>query len=1137
MADRDLKNPIDNTSYTNKDFESIYPELLDTVNKLTDKWNPSESNESDPGLVLIKELAILGDKLNYNIDKNVLECFPGSVTQESNARKLYDELGYNMHWYKGAIGPVSFKLKKSMTELGSSNLYTLAKFTQIADSDNKIIYSTLSDEVLNNIDYTEVDCIQGIVKDLYINGSKDITINNLDANLRIYLPENYIAENGIFIKDKSPTSDFSEWQQVDNIISYPAGKKVFEFGVLSQSNTCYIQFPQDVATLLDNPLNIKYTVTKGNNGNIKANTLEKFTNNLDLQLDDKTIAMAENITISQPYSITNGEDIETISEAYDNYKRTIGTFNTLVTKRDYNNFIYDIKDDNKNIISNVITADRTNDINYSDYKIIWSTGGTRKKLIQNDNMTAYDINLYITKPSASIYDELTYDNTYEPYNDENNGITKLQIDEALSEIKSIQHNINLLPADTSLKFNINIDYIVKGLLITYNKVTAAKAEEIENNVANALYKYCNNRVLNYGEELAYDKLIDIIVNADPNIKTFALNSLSYRPGMRYMTGGDLKYFDNIDNDLANELIARMVLNGTVQLFKFDDDFRYEFGQVVDPKTPTDIIESITTGASIDIPTSKPSNSNINENESIQLVAPNLVITKEYNVGLTAECSTNIDADTDIYLGTNTLRITGISGIKKEDMISGDVVIRSSITLPANTKITLNAGDTVIVKEKQQTTLNPGIKYYFLLNNPTNTLTLTGAYKKYILQENEYFIYSSSNDINELLILGSGTQISADSDFTATCPKTDISNNDFSDVEWQIITNNNLLTVTEMKLINLGQGCKVWATNSTYALSNDYSELKDSDILKYQSPNDTSTEEIIKNINQYQKWEMRSNLSINASKYVPQILQPNQSVSFKIKDSGEIIPISSTPDKIKTIMFNNIVNIYGGKDIDAKVLDSSGKFVYALKAYAYEQEEQIDRSGGYITKKLSDINNYELMFNFNLDGHDEEEYAWILPIYSNISSDATVSISAQPKNECKIFKSNAEVLFDKRNSYLVMIPKGTTKIKFSVAGTSQDQDTLSIGYINKLNGYNESEINTDIYDITVNGGKVCDFITAKDTNKTFDWIYKVPADDKVMKPTDVSSFWNKNHLYNAYCIPRIDFNAASYSIKVSPSSIS
>ena len=78
MTDNELQ--INNKSYTNKDFQTIYPELLDLVSKLTNKWTPMSSNESDPGVVLLKLGAILSDKNNYNIDKNVLETFPLSVT-------------------------------------------------------------------------------------------------------------------------------------------------------------------------------------------------------------------------------------------------------------------------------------------------------------------------------------------------------------------------------------------------------------------------------------------------------------------------------------------------------------------------------------------------------------------------------------------------------------------------------------------------------------------------------------------------------------------------------------------------------------------------------------------------------------------------------------------------------------------------------------------------------------------------------------------------------------------------------------------------------------------------------------------------------------------------------------------------
>ena len=69
-------NILTSQSYTNKDFGSIYEELLDVAKQLSTVWDPTISNESDPGVVLLKLNAIIGDKNNYNIDSNVLEFYP-----------------------------------------------------------------------------------------------------------------------------------------------------------------------------------------------------------------------------------------------------------------------------------------------------------------------------------------------------------------------------------------------------------------------------------------------------------------------------------------------------------------------------------------------------------------------------------------------------------------------------------------------------------------------------------------------------------------------------------------------------------------------------------------------------------------------------------------------------------------------------------------------------------------------------------------------------------------------------------------------------------------------------------------------------------------------------------------------------
>lgn len=135
---QDIVSPLQSISYTKKDFQTIYPELLDLVKQLTKKWDPSISNESDPGVILIKLNALIADKCNYNIDKNVLECFPLSVTQTHNARQLFEQLGYYMKWYQSATSFVSLKW---IGETVSGVSYPIPPFTMITDDEKTVVYT------------------------------------------------------------------------------------------------------------------------------------------------------------------------------------------------------------------------------------------------------------------------------------------------------------------------------------------------------------------------------------------------------------------------------------------------------------------------------------------------------------------------------------------------------------------------------------------------------------------------------------------------------------------------------------------------------------------------------------------------------------------------------------------------------------------------------------------------------------------------------------------------------------------------------------------------------------------------------------------------------------------------------------
>lgn len=714
-------SPLSNQSYLNKDFQTIYPELLDLIKKLTYKWDPTISNESDPGVLLIKLNAIIADKNNYNIDKNLLECFPDSVTQESNAYKLFGQLGYNMHWYKSATDEVTMKWNSEKLLSGSDTLsYTVPQFTMICDEDKEIVYTLLDDIKLSTNGTTaKVDVIQGVIKDYTFGSTRLITPAFLDTNNRLYFPITNIAENGIFISDANKdlsTGDYKfvwdrneefKWKAVDNLYIQPSGTKCYKFGIDQITNNCYIEFPSDISDLMGEGIFVKYLQTIGNLGNVAANRLTSFYSDVTYTKTSE-IDPTPNRTISNDIilwnvnSITNGDDPETIDDAYIGYKRRVGTFDTLVTLTDYLNYI--VNDDFR-VISNGVVADRTNDIQ-SSYKIMTNVDDTsvlKPIVVSNEDtpeMSPYDLKTYFLEHSelstfadntSMDYRKSTMKQDYDKsftlkFGDSNNKLgTSRIIESYFGEAKAIQHNfINKLPNRPLFyknKFALNLTIIPNSV------VTNTQANEIEKNVYEALYKNLLSKNISFGEELTYETIYDICNNADSRIKAVALDNINYDTyAVIYVDEDKLnsEYIDakgavataklglneilvssneiwNRDNtvwnkELAKEITAKNVLAGITPMY--DEDAKFSFDISQSGATITEEVERVDTYTEIvfkDIPNGKYSDDvEILNNESLILYAPSLIEEASYSTSVKYVYYTTTEyTGTDTYLPANT----------------------------------------------------------------------------------------------------------------------------------------------------------------------------------------------------------------------------------------------------------------------------------------------------------------------------------------------------------------------------------------------------------------------------------------------------------------------------------------------------
>lgn len=1298
---------ISNTSYTSKDFQTIYPELLDLVKKLTNKWDPSLSNESDPGVILLKLNALVADKNNYNIDKNVLECFPASVTQEGNARKLYDSLGYKMHWYRSANTTIGFQLVDSTNV--TSYVVLKALECMVTDSNNEKVYTILEDVTLSPLASSMqkvyyANAIEGKVVDFTINGSTAVYLDNIDNDLRLYFTEKNVAENGIFIKSADDLY-YNDWKRVDNIVSYPLGSKVFEFGVLPNSDTCYIQFPQDIANLLGDScaLNIKYILSSGLDGNIKPNTIDTFYSNIEIDNgDDGTTDIMGQIKIVQTAATLDGKDPETVDNAYTAYKKTIGTFNTLVTRKDYENFANSAEVDSSYLVSNCVVADRTCDLNCSTTVQTWAPNFNKEELLiatkdGSARLNAYNIVLYALNTGDG-----TYESTFIPNVD---GTTQSLLEGMINDVKAVEHDFvaplsNPYVENAILYLYKNL-FKVTGQLITYEKVTQSEAREIEQKVKDTLQQQYNARMVTFGEEVDYSALIDTITSADSRIKTVALDIPKYQ--IQHVTGDGTA---NLANFEKLNIVAKMILAGNVQLFTFDDDFTYDFGQVdvtcMNTEESTDHeIRSITTKADIslkndEIYTLKP-------NEVVQLYAPNYITKTEYSTyvkynfyssytetltdtksisnsnwtisagskiasGSTIKTSAkvagyksnivftitdtitctvdgveNTSIITDYFDGlTVKQNISALSGstiavgtvlaagsikdnnsiykiepnidyilkdneliklqytdtnnvVQTVDLTSGTIInistgvsaaYVSNIAEMYNTNVdtynnALVSGQFLHVKDLNTTTLPSGLKCYFILNNPSNTLSIS-ANGSYILQENEYFAYTNSTS-SELVLLGSGTMLrnTSDTDFEAAVDSPDteaLQNGDINAINW--VTLGISLIATEMAIVTIGEGATIKVSgiksgngfelgnepkylvdefdDKSYVLEVTLNEGKD-DSATYTMYADSHSEMELVGINgklvkKYTPYQISSKLNISATADSAQTIYENQSVVFNL-DNNSTTTAEGNSDGLK-LTFNYPTILAGGSDLDAAVLDENGELSYLLKAYTYkvDTEYTVQRDKGVLkigSKDLSGSNAYTLPFTF------DKQTEWLIPVYitfgSTDTSSASVSFFAGNKTIYPYGKTADEngIFAYKNGSYVLHIEPGNDALKdFKISvtgGTLNDTDVITVGAISKITGFNRDEIDVlpsddntysqyDKFEVdaaeysdSIKGYKaiveMINYIISNSDkpNTMFDWTYRVPNSKKVLYPTLSSSFWNKNHVCNMYTIPQIDFS--------------
>ncbi len=612
----------DYLSYTSRDFNSIKQDLINAIPSLTNIWTNRE--DSDPGMVLLTLMSALGDNLSFNMDKQSLEFFGKTVTQRKNASRLFDLVGYKMHWYKSAkleveifnnhSSPITllFNPAGNNTQRLVSNIVTTApSYFLLCPNETASNWNTNRVITIPAGNSLKLNAIQGELNSLKFSSTA------IDVNNRYYLPISKIDQDHIWLADDKRY----QWYLVDSINELTETVPRFEFGV-DEYNLPYIEFVPHWRTSFGESHNftLYYLSTRGSSGAVTTNVLNvipalKRINNGNKDFNDGVaIVHGSNAYESNNLNNVTGKDPQSAHSAYNDSRNYIGTYNTLVTLIDFENFMKRIP---------IITQAKAIDGQYAEELNEKLLSALRKKYREEDNgaakalhyydenkitFSASDVsrdsdgNLYINSTKyvtdEDLNDDGLVDNTdsikeHFGFNKHNlqmhmvagNFQTKSSTDKnlyyAIEEEHKVTGNLGYVKymltddivgrhddstvsqsgIDKFRLYNAELNYapvrkfpfFINGQIHLKEPMRPAEANLVLYNVYAALSNKFNAANLTLGEKISFKDILDTINNADPNIYYFDAGANNKTGSLiEYPKSGEFNSAKFNTNDLTYE---------------------------------------------------------------------------------------------------------------------------------------------------------------------------------------------------------------------------------------------------------------------------------------------------------------------------------------------------------------------------------------------------------------------------------------------------------------------------------------------------------------------------------------------------------------------------------------------------------
>ena len=481
---------------------------------------------------------------------------------------------------------------------------------------------------------------------------------------------------------------------------------------------------------------------------------------------------------------------------------------------------------------------------------------------------------------------------------------------------------------------------------------------------------------------------------------------------------------------------------------------------------------------------------------------------------------------------------------------------------------LSGQQTIDIRDLNKVTIKENDAYYYFITNPDkNTqdddhyimeLDLTGDYFSYILDTDEYFIYTDRNKTG-YEILGQGTSIrikkldgEEDVKLRLTVDKVEynlILNQGLTAFESSLNMVQRAIILTEQQIYNLSSGDKVKIDLTDaysdgiaypYFKTTEYTLVDNTKYVISYSTNETTFTELpgINIKDEDAKWRGKAVFNLNSSYDVPQKIDNSYE---KNRQAVQTITVGENtyPDRKKLgndvlyFMTNVATSRQGGTNVDVSYLNSDGErkelelLIYALNKAFNSASAGYERKGNTLIHKLEE-GTYDVT-----DISLQSKYKYILGV-KNPSISASFKLSIPNENiVCKLLNSDDEYPGEGTWYYSI---EGADLSNITLSLSIKGTDAESYLTFEDLLKYEDNTLFEERYGIS-SADVWTSIKKTYDKGNNFKYNYIVDENTKIEDPLEGKTFFYSQHIFNKYALSEALLKAPVERTTKNPSIIS